>query len=90
MDKEPCRWSCLEEKAQVRSTSEVVAESQDLMALTGGAGRFKLDGVNLWDDLPLFMLQTRALLPISTPTYGPRTRPAVRHMRWCHGPSVSR
>jgi hypothetical protein len=78
MDKEPCRWSCLEEKAQVRSTSEVVAESQDLMALTGGAGRFELDGVNLWDDLPLFMLQTRALLPMSTPTYGPRPRPAVR------------
>lgn len=78
MDKQSCRRSCLEEKARVGSTSEDVTKCQDLKALSGGDGGFELDGLNLWDDLPLFMLQTRALLPTSKPTYGPRTLPAVR------------
>lgn len=58
--------------------SETGTVNEDSLALTGQAGCFELDGVHLWENLPLFMLQKRAWWPKPKSTYGSRCRPAVR------------
>lgn len=64
--------------AQRALVSEEMDDAQELSALTGASAGVELDGLNLREKPPVFMLRSRAPSPISTTMFGSRPRPAVR------------
>ena len=78
MDDESCRWSCLKEKVQLGSTFGVVADNQDLLALTGGAGCFELDGEHLWGEPTAIYASDESIVAGIQANVRLRKRPAVR------------